>query len=156
MKTRTSWREKLEKVKDAKIVQIPPKMRERFGTGTMLIPKPLDVDELIRKIHKGKLVTQSQIRERLAKNFKVDVTCPITTGIFVRISAEASEEDSRAGKREITPYWRVIKPDGGLIEKFPGGVKNQAARLQKEGHQIELGGKNQIKVMGFERDIQEL
>ncbi len=62
-------------------------MQKRFGTGTMLIPKPLDVDALIRKVRKGKLVTQARIREKLAKEFKADTACPITTGIFVRIAA---------------------------------------------------------------------
>lgn len=48
MKTRTTWREKLEKEQEPKIVNIPPKMAKRFGTGRMLIPRPLDVDALIR------------------------------------------------------------------------------------------------------------
>ena len=33
MKTRKSWREKLEKEQEFRIVEIPPKMRRRFGTG---------------------------------------------------------------------------------------------------------------------------
>ena len=124
-----SWREKLEEQskKLPRVVVIPKKMEKRFGKGKMLIPKHLDVDDLIRKVKKGKLVTQEQIRKRLAKDFKVNVTCPITTGIFVRICAEAAKEDKRAGKKNITPYWRVIKSDGSLNEKFPGGVKNQAS-----------------------------
>ena len=157
MKTRTSWREKLEKEQEPKIVDIPPKMVKRLGTGKMLIPRPLDVDVLIRKVEKGKLVTQSQIRERLAKDFGVDVSCPITTGIFVRISAEAAEEDLRAGKKEITPYWRVVKPDGGLNPKFPGGVEAQAVRLRGEGHTILRGeGKKLPRVKDFERHLQGL
>jgi len=31
-------------------------MAKRFGSGKMLIPKPLDVDALIRKVRKGKHV----------------------------------------------------------------------------------------------------
>jgi hypothetical protein len=157
LKTRTTWREKLEKEQEPKIVNIPPKMAKRFGTGRMLIPRPLDVDALIRKIKKGKLVTQDQIRKRLAKNFKADVTCPITTGIFVRIAAEAAEEDRRGGRKQITPYWRVIKADGSLNEKFPGGTNAQAAHLRKEGHNIQQGkGKNPPKVKDFEKTLQKL
>jgi hypothetical protein len=157
MRTRTSWREKLEKEQEPKVVDIPPKMVKRFGTGKMLIPKPLDVDALIRKVKKGKLVTQAQIRERLAKDFKVDVTCPITTGIFIRIAAEAAEEDLRRGKKRITPYWRVIKADGSLNEKLPGGVKAQAAHLREEGHVIEPSeGKKPPKVKDFEKYLQKL
>lgn len=119
MRTRTSWRGKLGKEQEPKIVDIPPKMTKRFGTGKMLIPRPLDVDALIRKVKRGKLVTQDQIRKRLAKDFNADIACPITTGIFIRIAAEAAEEDLRRGNKQITPYWRVIKPDGSLNEKFP-------------------------------------
>lgn len=158
MKIRTTAREKLEKDQGLpKIVNIPPKMEKRFGRGKMLIPKPLDVDALIRKVKKGKLVAQSQIREKLAKDFKTNVTCPITTGIFIRIAAEAAEEDLRAGKKQITPYWRVIRDDGSLNEKFPGGVETQVKYLTKEGYTIEPGkGKKPPKVKNFEKHLVRL
>lgn len=164
MKTRKTWREKLEKDQGLpKVVTIPPKMQKRFGKGKMLIPRPLDVDALMRKVKKGKLVTQGQIRKRLAKDFKVNVACPITTGIFVRIAAEAAEEDLkkgkklRKGKKRITPYWRVVKPGGSLNEKFPGGARAQAARLRKEGFIIEKGkGKKPLRVKDFDKYLQKL
>ena len=145
MKTRTSWREKLERVQDPKIVAIPPKMQKRFGRGKMLIPRPLDVDALIRKVPRGKLVTQAQLREKLARSSGADVACPITTGIFVRIAAEAAAEDERAGKRRITPYWRVIRDNGLLLEKLPGGPAGQADRLSAEGHSIDRSGKLRVE-----------
>ncbi|MEK6409299.1 MAG: hypothetical protein AABN34_20425 [Acidobacteriota bacterium] len=116
--SRKSWREKLETQDHSKIIEIPPRMTKRFGTGTMLIPKPLDVDALIRKTKKGKLVTASEIRSRLARDNKADVACPVTTGIFIRIAAEAPEEDRQNGRKQVTPYWRVIRDDGSLYEKF--------------------------------------
>jgi len=157
-KATKSWREKLEKnVGLPRIVNIPEKMEKRLGKGKMLIPKPLDVDALIRKVNEGKLVTQEQIREKLAKDFKVDVTCPITTGIFIRIAAEAAEEDLRNGRKQITPYWRVIKGDGSLNEKFPGNIKLQAKRLKEEGHHIlPSKGKTPPQVKDFERYLQKL
>jgi hypothetical protein len=88
---RMSWREKMNR--PAKIIDIPPKMQKRFGPGKMLIPSPLDVDALIRTIKRGALITQSQIRERLAHAHQADDACPIATGMFVRIVAEAAEED---------------------------------------------------------------
>lgn len=158
MRTRTTWREKLEKDHGLpKVVNIPPKMAKRFGTGKMLIPKPLDVNALMRKVKKGKLVTQDQLRKRLARDFKANVTCPITTGIFTRIAAEAAEEDRRSGKKQITPYWRVLKSDGRLNEKFPGGVKAQAKRLRVEGHTVMPGkGKKPPQVKDFEKSLQKL
>ena len=138
---RTPWRVKLEKpsVDLPKIVRVPAKWQKRFGTGTMAIAHPLHVDALIRTVKRGKLVTQTQIRERLAKKYRADHTCPLTTGIFVRIAAEAAEEDRRAGKSRITPYWRVVRDDGSLNEKFPGGPPSQARRLRAEGFAIAPG-----------------
>ena len=45
-KGRISWREKLEKPQQPKIVKIPASMA-RFGKGTMLIPTPKLVDGLL-------------------------------------------------------------------------------------------------------------
>ena len=78
-------------------------------------------------------------------------------GILMRIVAETAEEDLREGREEITPYWRVIKPDGSLNEKFPGGVEAQAVHLREEEHIIELGkGKKAPRVKEFEKSLQTL
>ena len=122
-----------------KLVTIPPRMQKRFGKGTMLVPSPNEVEACIRTVRKGSVTTVSQIREFLAGKHSADVTCPLTTGIFVRIAAEAAEEDASSGKAKITPYWRVVKDDGSLNPKFPGGVKQQAERLRAEGHRIVPG-----------------
>ena len=156
-KPRGTWREKLEKQQQPKVVDTPPKMQRRFGTGKMLVPTPALVDALMQKAPSGQLVTVEQIRERLEEDFKVDSTCPLTTGIFIRISAEAAEEYLGMGKKDITPYWRVIKSDGSLNEKFPGGVEAQAGRLKEEGHSIEPGtGKKPPKVKDFRRYLTKL
>jgi alkylated DNA nucleotide flippase Atl1 len=138
--SRTSWREKLEKPQDPKVVDIPPKL-SRFGKGTMLIPTPKLVDDLIRKVPKGKLVTIGELRRKLAAEFEADVTCPLTTGIFVRIAAEAAEEDRANGRQRLTPYWRVIKDDGSLNPKFPGGAEHQSRYLCDEGFKTLCNGK---------------
>jgi hypothetical protein len=148
-KAQKSPREKLEREGLPKVVDDPR------GRGRMLIPKPLDVDALVRRIHKGNLATVDQIRERLARDFGADLTCPLTTGIFLRIAAEAAEEELQRGERSITPYWRVIKGDGSLNEKLPGGVEAQAQRLRNEGHAIEPGeGKKPPRVADFARSLQ--
>jgi hypothetical protein len=145
------WREKLTRQQEAKIVQIPPRMRARFGKGTMVIPKPLDVDALIRRVPKGKMATVLQLREELARRSKVDVACPLCTGIFVRISAEAAEEERRAGKKSITPYWRVISSEGRLNPKYPGGVARQRRMLSAEGHKVlRATGKKAPAIADFE------
>jgi hypothetical protein len=156
-KPRGTWRAKLEKEQEPKLVDVPAKWARRIGEGKMLIPTPLLVDALIRKIEHGKLATVGQIRERLARDFNADSTCPLTTGIFIRIAAETAEEDLRGGKHQVTPYWRVIKEDGGLNERFPGGVQAQSRRLEEEGHMIEPGkGRKPPKVRDFEKYLTSL
>ena len=155
--SRKSWREKLERTDHSKIVAVPESMARRLGPGTMLIPKPMDVDSLIRETRRGKLVTVSEIRSRLARDNNVDVTCPLTTGIFIRIAAEAAEEARREGKKTVTPYWRVVRDDGSLNEKFPGGVKEQSRRLREEGHLIASAvGKKPPRVKDFEKSLVRL
>jgi len=150
-KTRKTWREKLEKEQEPHVVDDPR------GRGRMLIPRPLDVDALMRKIGRGRLATVEQVRERLAKDYDADFSCPMTTGIFIRIAAETAEEDLSKGAKQITPYWRVVKADGGLNEKLPGGVEAQAARLMEEGHSIEPGrGKKPPRVKDFKKALQRV
>jgi hypothetical protein len=122
MRTRKSWREKLNNPNLPKVVRILPNLRQRFPEGSMLVPSPLEVEAFIRTVRKGSVTTVSQIREYLAAKYAVDAACPLTTGIFVRLAAEAAEEDARAGEIRSTPYWRVVKDDGSLNPKFPGGV----------------------------------
>jgi alkylated DNA nucleotide flippase Atl1 len=137
MYQRKSWQEKMNNPSLPKVFRITPKMRPRFGTGVMVIPSPHDVDAFIRTVPKGRVVTVREIREYLAGKYAVDKACPLTTGIFVWLTAEAAEEAARAGKKRITPYWRVVKDDGSLNPKFPGGVEAQAERLRDEGHAID-------------------
>jgi hypothetical protein len=137
MYTRKSWREKMENPSLPKVVKVSGSAQKRFGGGSVLVPHPRDVEAVIRTVRRGRLVTVGQIRQYLAGKYETDSTCPLTTGIFIRIAAEAAEEDARAGKSRITPYWRVIKDDGSLNPKFPGGLEAQAERLRDEGQAID-------------------
>lgn len=140
MAARRSWREKLAKEEGLpKVVPIPPKMQKAHGRGTMLIARPRDVDALVRKVRKGRVTTVNLLRARLARDHGADTTCPMTTGIFLRIVAEVAEEDLRAGRKRVAPYWRVLKERGALNPRYPGGVAAQARRLRAEGHRIQAG-----------------
>ena len=67
-KRRKSWREKLTDSKDLpRVVEITGKMSTRWGTGTICIPAPIEVDEIMRQVPRGKLITINQIREVVAK-----------------------------------------------------------------------------------------
>jgi len=119
-------------------------MSQKWGTGTMVIPAPSEVDALMRKVPRGKVTTINELRTALAKRHKADFACPITTGIFAWIAANAAAEDRASGKKRITPYWRTLKTGGDLNPKYPGGLRDVAARLRTEGHRIEKHGKRVV------------
>lgn len=147
VKKKKSWVEKLHDSKDfPKVEEITEKMSKRWGTGTVVIPAPLEVDALMRSVPKGRLVTINQIREVLAKKHKATISCPITTGIFARIAAGAAEEQQQLGIKDITPYWRTLRAGGVINPKYPGGVEGQKKLLEKEGHKIIQKGKNHIVI----------
>ena len=158
MKSRKSWREKLADSKNLpKVAEITDKMSKRWGTGTVVIPAPKEVDEIMAKVPKGKVITINQIRSALAQRHGATIGCPLTTGIFANIAARAAEEAAAEGRKDITPYWRTLKSKGELNEKYPGGVEAQAAHLREEGHTIEPGrGKKPPKVKEFEKVLVEV
>ena len=152
--SKVPWRQKLERQQKPRIFEIPARMQGRFGTGRMVIPRPLDVDALIRRVPRGRLVTVLQLREELARRSKADVACPLCTGIFVRIAAETAEEERRAGKKTVTPYWRIVTGEGRLNPKFPGGTMAQERMLAREGHVIRgTNGKKPPSVLDFGRAL---
>ena len=141
-KLKKSWREKLADSKGLpKTGKIQGNMTTRWGTGTMVIPAPIEVDEIMQKVPKGKLTTINEIRAALARKHKVDVGCPITTGIFAWIAAHAAQEAATDGARTITPYWRTLKTDGELNPKYPGGVPGLKRLLAAEGHRVVKKGR---------------
>jgi alkylated DNA nucleotide flippase Atl1 len=132
---------KIEEITDLKSI-------ERFGGTRMLIAPPLEYDEVMRKIPKGKVITSDRIRSYLAKKHGADFTCQLTAGIFINIAANASEER----EEDKIPYWRTLKKDGELNEKYPGGIEVQKAILEEEGHEVLKKGKRYF-VKDFEEKL---
>jgi len=150
-----SWREKLADDKDLpKIGEATGKYSQRWGTGRFVIPAPREVDALMKQVPKGRVVTINDLRSALARKHKTDFTCPITTGIFSWIAANAAAEDEAAGKKRITPFWRTLKTGGEINPKYPGGVEGVAGRLRAEGHQVVAKGRR-MRVADYERKLFE-
>ena len=77
-KTRKSWQEKLANSKGLpKVEKITDKMSKRWGTGTVLIPAPKEVDTIMRKVPEGKLTTINEMRQKLAKKHGATIGCPM-------------------------------------------------------------------------------
>lgn len=156
-KKKTSWTEKLHDDKDLpKVVKIKGKMSNRWGVGTCAIPAPIDVDALMKKVPKGKLNTINNMREAIAKKHKATIGCPMTTGIFAWIAANAADEEMAQGKKRITPYWRTLKGEGELNDKYPGGTAIQKKLLEAEGHKVIKKGKNKWVVEDYEKKLVKL
>jgi hypothetical protein len=155
-KKKKSWQEKLADSKDLpKVEKITKKMSKRWGTGTVVIPAPIEVEEIMKKVPKGKLITINEIREFLAKKHNASIGCPITTGIFAWISAHAANEAKQEGRKDTTPYWRTLKTGGVINPKYPGGVEGQKKLLEREGHKVVQKGKNFV-VEDYKEHLTEL
>ena len=156
MSKRKSWSEKLQDSKGLpKVEKITGKMSKKWGTGTVVIPAPMEVNEIMRKVPKGKLTTINEIRAALAKKHGATIGCPITTGIFAWIAANAAEEQRETGENDITPYWRVLKTGGVINEKYPCGVDAQKKLLEKEGHRVVQKGKKYV-VADYEKSLAKI
>lgn len=129
-----------EKLLDSKdlprIEKIKPNQEKKWGKGTIVIPAPKEVDKIMNEVPKGKLITINKIREKVAKEHKATIGCPICCGIFANIAAHAAEEERQKGMKQITPWWRTLKGEGELNPKYPGGVKAQKKLLEGEGFKI--------------------
>jgi hypothetical protein len=137
LRGKKTWREKLADDKDLpRVIQLEGKIAARFGSGTMVIPAPREVDALMRRVPCGKVTTIDELRAALAAKHGTTMACPITTGIFAWIAAHAADEAARAGESDVTPYWRTLKAKGELNPKYPGGIPALSARLRSEGHVI--------------------
>ena len=153
---RKSWTEKLADNKGLpKVEEITDKMSKRWGTGTVVIPAPVEVDALMRKVPKGKLVTINELRSALARRHEATIGCPITTGIFAWIAANAAEEMKQQGRKDTTPYWRTLKTGGEINEKYPGGVEGQRKLLEGEGHRVVQKGRKYV-IADYEKALAKL
>ena len=152
-KKKTTWVEKLNDSKGLpKVEKITEKMSKRWGAGTVVIPAPIEVDELMRKVPAGKLTTINDIRAALAEKHEATIGCPMTTGIFAWVAANAAEEREQKGEKNVTPFWRTLKTGGVLNEKYPGGVEAQRLHLEREGHTVIKKGKNNF-VQNYEKSL---
>lgn len=151
-----SWSEKLRDDKSLpKVVNITGKMSKLWGEGTLVVPAPREVDEIMRLVPKGKLLTINSIRAALARKHGATIACPTATGIFAWVAANAAEEARSEGAAEITPYWRTLKEGGVINEKYPGGVERQKLFLEGEGHSVVAKGKRYV-VADYEKTLARL
>lgn len=146
----------LHNAKDMPKVQVvtDKKTIERYGGDKMYFAPPIDYDRVMRRIPYGKVITVGKIKEYFADLNGADFTEPMTAGMFVSIAAWASYQRTD----DKTPYWRTLKSDGELNDKYPGGAAAQKELLEAEGHTIIEKGRKNIRyyVKDYEKNLYRL
>lgn len=129
-----SWVQKLNPDAVIEIKRITSDFADIKAGETMLIATPLIVNDYVRQIPKGHETTLAHMRKDLAATFHADKTCPVTSGIFLRIVAEAAWEEYQAGKplRNITPFWRILTEKSPTAKKLSFGTAFLLEQRQKE------------------------
>jgi hypothetical protein len=132
---RKTWVEKRNVSKSPEVKIVNTDFADIHKGEKMLIATPGIVDTYIRKIRPGHLKTLQQMRDDLARTYRADKTCPVTSGIFLRIVAEAAYEEYAAGKplKNITPFWRIVTKDSNTAKKLSFGTSLLEAQQLKEG-----------------------
>ena len=118
-------------------------MGAEIGDEVVLV-NPSEVVEVMKEVPKGKLITVVEICKTIANKHKVKGCCSLTTGIFIMTAANAAEEASGQKRNLCIPYWRTLKADGFLNEKFPGGAEAQKRKLENEGFNVIQKGKKYL------------
>lgn len=113
----------------------------KYGGEKMYFAPPMAYDAVIKRVPYGKLLTVGDIRAYFARKNNADFTDPITAGIFVSIAAWACYQRDT----QDTPYWRILKANGELNPKYPGGTAAQRAKLEAEGHTVVARGRIHIR-----------
>ena len=129
------WRTMLAKKKQAKVVVLEKDFAGIKAGSKLYVATPKVIDEYIRGVPSGQVRTIERLRNELARKNRCTATCPVSTAIFMRISAEAALEELAEGKslNEVAPFWRVIDPDSKLANRLTVGPEWVAAQRAAEG-----------------------
>ncbi len=120
MAKKKTWTEKRDLSKEPHITILGKSFSGVPAGSKLLISSPQEIDAFIKTLPKGKQVSPQEMRKALAEIHKTDATCPVSTGIFLRIVAEAAIEEYRNGApiNSITPFWQVIPSDSATAKKL--------------------------------------
>ena len=134
MAKKKTWLDKLNENKEPQIKRIEIDFADIPAGSNMFIATPKLIEQYIQEVGFGKRIDTKTLRKDLALENNADCTCPVTTGIFLRIVAEANYEKLQQGQsvEEITPFWRVIEPNSSLAKKLTFGQEFLIQQIEKE------------------------
>jgi hypothetical protein len=99
----------LEKQQEPHIIHLIPRGAPGYAEangGAMVVSMPKEVDDLVRKLTPGEVITLDGLRQVIARNHGVAVACPVSTAIFANMGARAAEEFRSGGvpQAELSPW----------------------------------------------------
>lgn len=129
-----TWGQKLAGGKPAHVEVLAKAFGGAPAGARMLVATPRLVDDYMRAAPHGEQRTIARMKDDLAAAHGVDLCCPISTSIFARIAAEAALEKLDAGApfAEVTPFWRIVEPDGKVAGRLSCGPDFIHARRREE------------------------
>ena len=132
---RKTWEEKMHNGRKAVIERLDKTFTDIPAGSTMLIATPEIVDAYIRNIPEGVHTSLQPMRKDLAAIYHAEHTCPVTSGIFLRIVAENAYEQYQKGTpvSKITPFWRMIDMKSPTLKKLTFGTDFIKQQWAKEG-----------------------
>jgi hypothetical protein len=133
MRWRKSWVSKRDIATEPKRVVLKTSLWGVPAGATLLVPTPRIIDHYIRLIPYGQTRTVQQMRKELAIAHDAAATCPLSTGIFLRIVAEAALEE---GALRSTPFWRLIEPNSQIAKRLSCGPGFISRMRRKERNDV--------------------
>ncbi len=131
-----TWVEKRDADKKHQ-VKVNPKSWADMPAGIlMLIPTPKIVDRYVNQIPIGNFKQVKDLRKEMANDYSANMSCPMVTGISLRIVSEASYEEFGIGIDTITPFWRIVDPQSKLASKLTCGIDFIIENQKREGIKI--------------------
>ena len=130
-----SWNEKLHSPRPHQVKPAPMNIAGMKKGQIMLVPTALMIDKFIRNIPAGTSMDIKTMRQKMAGEHKAEVSCPITTGILLRIVAEAAWEDHDQGApvSAMTPVWRVLDKNATTTKKLSFDAQFLSDQRKNEG-----------------------
>ncbi len=135
MAKKKTWAEKMKPDAEHKITTNDKDFADIPAGHSLLIPTPLIVDDYVRHIPEGEHTNIKQMRNDLAAEFGSEYTCPVVSGISLRIVAENAFEQIQQGKplSKVAPFWRIIDLKSPAAKKLACGIDYLKELRQKEG-----------------------
>jgi len=130
-----TWQEKFDSGKSHEILTTDKDFADIPAGSKILIATPKIIYDYVAQIPEGYEADVKKIRRDLASEYGVEYTCPVTTGIFLRIAAEVAHEEIERGKslEEVMPFWRVINKKSTAAKKLTFGYDFIKERREAEG-----------------------